>query len=188
VGVTDSSGAGAGGYTYDPFGNPLGTAPNIPWGYAGGYAGPWGGIYHFGYRFYDPTIGRFTQQDPIMTPGDLQQASRYAYVGNSPLDHIDPAGLFGISVNLSALGVRASVSIDDEGPSVAVSGGNPGNFSASITGKKGTYSSGKFVQFGGCIAVCYSKSVSGDESSDSFGVGFGTSANISAGKRWKWNL
>ena len=38
VGVTDPSGAGSGGHTYDPFGNPLGTAPNIPWGYAGGYA------------------------------------------------------------------------------------------------------------------------------------------------------
>ena len=93
VGVTDASGAGAGGYTYDPFGNPLGTAPNIPWGYAGGYAGPWGGIYHFGYRFYDPTVGRWTQQDPIMGPGDLQEANGYTYVGNSPIDSTDPTGL-----------------------------------------------------------------------------------------------
>jgi hypothetical protein len=33
------------------------------------------------------------QQDPIMSPGDLQDANRYVYAGDSPIDFTDPSGL-----------------------------------------------------------------------------------------------
>lgn len=42
---------------------------------------------------YDPTIGRWTQEDPIeFTGGD---PNLYRYVGNEPTDWIDPSGLQG---------------------------------------------------------------------------------------------
>lgn len=35
------------------------------WQYAGGYRDVNTGLYKFGERYYDPTLGRWTQQDPI---------------------------------------------------------------------------------------------------------------------------
>lgn len=41
-------------------------------------------------RYYDPGTGRFLSRDPLMI------GNRYSYVGNNPLNYIDPYGLFGI--------------------------------------------------------------------------------------------
>jgi len=45
-------------------------------------------MYYFRARWYDPEIARFTQEDPIYS------SNLYAYVGNSPVKHIDPLGLW----------------------------------------------------------------------------------------------
>jgi RHS repeat-associated protein len=41
-------------------------------------------------RYYDAAIGRFISEDPIGFAGD--DANLYRYVGNSPVDSIDPSG------------------------------------------------------------------------------------------------
>ena len=48
------------------------------------------GLYHAGARLYDPTIGRFMQQDPltVMYPG----WSPYNYTLGNPVNYIDPDG------------------------------------------------------------------------------------------------
>ncbi|CCF85988.1 hypothetical protein NITHO_6480003 [Nitrolancea hollandica Lb] len=45
-----------------------------------------------GQRYYDPSLGRWTQQD---LPGSLTSPmtlNRYVYVGNNPCNAIDPSG------------------------------------------------------------------------------------------------
>jgi uncharacterized protein RhaS with RHS repeats len=49
-------------------------------------------VLHFGERWYDPAVGRWTQQDPIDQTGDLKQGDRYTYVGGDPVNLVDPAG------------------------------------------------------------------------------------------------
>ena len=49
-----------------------------------------GGLYYYRARHYSPAWGRFLQADPIRYRGGIHL---YAYVGNDPLNSIDPFGL-----------------------------------------------------------------------------------------------
>ena len=44
-------------------------------------------LYHYRARVYDPELGIFLQQDPIFS------ANPYSYVGNDPINAIDPLGM-----------------------------------------------------------------------------------------------
>ena len=49
------------------------------------------GFYYMRARYYDPKVGRFISEDPIgFAGGDVNQ---YGYVGNQPVNGIDPMGL-----------------------------------------------------------------------------------------------
>ncbi len=54
-------------YQYDPYGNLTSSTGSVanPWRFAGGYFDSGTGLYKFGARYYDPTLGRWSQQDPL---------------------------------------------------------------------------------------------------------------------------
>jgi RHS repeat-associated protein len=94
IALTDSAGNVAASYSYDPYGRTASSSGSVtnPWRYAGQYLDTSTGMYHMGERYYDPRLGRWTQQDRISHPADLQQANRYVYAGDDPVNAIDPMG------------------------------------------------------------------------------------------------
>lgn len=89
ISATDSSGTVLGLNKYDEFGNPQSGNLGI-FGYTGQAWQPTMGIWYYKARDYDPELGRFLQTDPIGYQGGL---NLYAYVGNDPVNWIDPLGL-----------------------------------------------------------------------------------------------
>jgi RHS repeat-associated protein len=49
------------------------------------------GLQFYNARWYDSSLGRFAQADPIV-PGGVQGYDRYAYANNNPLTYTDPTG------------------------------------------------------------------------------------------------
>jgi RHS repeat-associated protein len=100
VGLSNSSGnlVGSERYQYDPFGNlltnPVSTTlqSNI-WRYAGGQFDSGTKLTKFGVRYYDPSAGRWTQQDPIGgSLFDPQSSNRYVYAKCDPVNVVDLSG------------------------------------------------------------------------------------------------
>jgi RHS repeat-associated protein len=90
TGLTDASGSVAASYSYDAFGVPTSTTPAVtnPFTYTGREFDAKSGLYYNRARYYDPSTGSFTTQDP------LASGQRYAYAGGDPVDFTDPSGAF----------------------------------------------------------------------------------------------
>lgn len=96
LGLVDADADLAALYRYGPFGETTveqGVELFNPWRYTGAFLDPTG-LYHIGERYYDPDLGRWTQQDPYLDVLDPKQWNRYVYVGNDPINHTDPTGMF----------------------------------------------------------------------------------------------
>jgi RHS repeat-associated protein len=89
VGVSDQSGATTATAHYDSYGLPTAKTGNIfQYGYTGREPDETGLVYYRS-RYYDPTLGRFAQRDPIEFQGGL---NLYAYAGGNPVNFTDPMG------------------------------------------------------------------------------------------------
>ncbi|MCP4349178.1 MAG: RHS repeat-associated core domain-containing protein, partial [Desulfobacterales bacterium] len=93
--VTDMSGTVVKKVDYDTFGNiiPPDTNPafEVPFGFAGGLHDRDTGLVRFGYRDYDPDVGRWTAKDPIGFAGG--NSDLFGYCMNNPVNLTDPKGL-----------------------------------------------------------------------------------------------
>ncbi len=104
IGLLNSSGELKQAIHYGPYGentSTTGTLPysptNDPFLFQSGYHAPGGNagagnvpnnLYHYGERYYDPTTGKWTQQDPA---GGL---GTYMFAGDDPVNNADPTGEF----------------------------------------------------------------------------------------------
>jgi RHS repeat-associated protein len=90
--VVDGTGAIRAQYEYDPYGhqNKLQGNMDSDFGFAGYYRHATSGLYLTMFRAYDADSGRWLNRDPIQEAGGL---NLYGYVGNNPINRIDPLGL-----------------------------------------------------------------------------------------------
>ncbi|MCQ4087552.1 RHS repeat-associated core domain-containing protein [Saccharibacillus sp. JS10] len=95
TGLVKADGTVLNRYTYDIWGNPLTSDVQVEnvFGYSGEYWDEDTGLQYLRSRWYDPSIGRFIQEDTfegrINRPSSL---NLYTYVENNPLKYTDPTG------------------------------------------------------------------------------------------------
>jgi RHS repeat-associated protein len=70
-----------------------------PFRYTGSYLDAGTPFYQMGARYYHPSAGRFTQQDPLGS--SVLKPNRYAYAGCNPANRVDPTGLWYCDLGIS---------------------------------------------------------------------------------------
>ena len=93
--LVNTNGTTVADYVFDAYGNQSedNTIYN-PFGYRGEYQDEESGLVYLRARMYDPTTGRFINEDPIK-----DGLNWYEYCGNNPLMYIDPWGTYYIKKN-----------------------------------------------------------------------------------------
>jgi RHS repeat-associated protein len=105
IALVNTSGKVERSFRYGPYGENIKsegtqTIP-YPFGYKAGYRTPAGNtghgnvpnnIIHYGQRYYDPTTGRWTQQDPLDRYANPVGGNRFLFAGSDPINLSDPMG------------------------------------------------------------------------------------------------
>ena len=97
--ITDTDGEEVGSIKYYPYGETRNTSGTLETDkkFTGQRLDDTG-LYYYGARFYDPTIGRFISADTLVpSPMNPQAFNRYSYCLNNPLKYIDPSGLLTVT-------------------------------------------------------------------------------------------
>lgn len=98
--LVDATGALVERRAYHPFGGERATSGTdaTDYSFTGKEFDAEVGLYYFGARYYDPTIGHFISPDPLYFENaekdllDPQALNLYSYVRNNPLRNVDPDG------------------------------------------------------------------------------------------------
>jgi RHS repeat-associated protein len=92
--VDRSSGATTARYEYGPFGEPLRATGTQAAGnsirFSSKYTDSQTGFLYYGYRYYNPTTGRWLSRDPIAEEGGVNLCG---FVANTPVNAVDVLGL-----------------------------------------------------------------------------------------------
>lgn len=94
--LIDSTQAVVAAYSYDGYGNLLSKKGSVeqPFMFSTKTYNEKTGLSYYGYRFYAPSLGRWTTRDPLLEAGSLQL---YEFAFNDPIRFNDPLGLFCLS-------------------------------------------------------------------------------------------
>jgi RHS repeat-associated protein len=81
-------------FRYDSFGRVVAQtgAPQSPFAFQGRELDVESQLYYYRARYYEPVMGRFLTEDPIM---ELSELNQYVFPRNNPITFIDPSGLAG---------------------------------------------------------------------------------------------
>ncbi len=92
--VSSASGAISARYEYGPFGESLRVTGPMgkvnPFRYSTKYTDDETDLVYYGYRYYQPSTGRWLSRDPLGEEGGI---NLYAFCGNDPMNKCDPLGL-----------------------------------------------------------------------------------------------
>jgi RHS repeat-associated protein len=114
-------------YLYDAFGNTLSAAGTLAqqnlYRFSSKELHPNSGLVYYLYRYYDPNLQRWPNQDPIGENGGI---NLYEFVDNNPTSEIDPGGL---DVWIGNRGPHQNINIGDPN-------GNYYSFSFGINGSR----------------------------------------------------
>jgi len=94
--LTTATGTVASDYSYDSFGNlltPQASGDTNRYLFSTKEFESRSGLEYFGARYYDPEVGRWLTSDPL---GFVDGFNTYAYLGNNPVNEVDPFGLYGL--------------------------------------------------------------------------------------------
>lgn len=121
--VKASGGTVAAIYDYDPFGQVLRAtgeyANRNPFRFSTKYTELETGLVYYGFRYYNPSTGRWLSKDPMGEDGGV---NLYAFVGNNPVSNVDALGLYEIDVHYYLtywLAMRSGCFTDEEAQHVA---------------------------------------------------------------------
>jgi len=93
--VSAASGAITARFEYGSFAEPIrvsgAIAKAVPLRFSTKYLDEETGLLHYGYRYYDPSAGRWVSRDPMEEEGGL---NLNGFVFNDPVNLLDPLGLF----------------------------------------------------------------------------------------------
>ncbi len=95
--VNGSTGALSARYAYDGFGKTIATSgpssASFTHRFSSKYQDSEIGWYYYGYRYYDPEIGRWPSRDPM---GERGGTNLHGFVANAPTLRVDPLGLVSV--------------------------------------------------------------------------------------------
>jgi RHS repeat-associated protein len=89
--LTDAQGVAVAGYSYEPFGTTSITGASSNLLQYTGRENDGTGLYYYRFRYYSSKLQRFVSEDPLRAGADR---NFYNYVSNTPLNMIDPFGLY----------------------------------------------------------------------------------------------
>ena len=94
--ITGNAGKVENAYTYDAFGNIIGSTEPVKnrYTYNGEQYDNTTGQYYLRARYYNPLVGRFTQEDEYRGDG----LNLYAYCGANPVMYVDPSGYANVPI------------------------------------------------------------------------------------------
>ncbi len=109
--LTDSSGVKKELMEYEPYGQfsrheKYGSSEEVAWFYfTGKKLDEESGLFFYGARYYDPSLGRFLTPDTIVQrPSNPQTFNRYTYCNNNPINFVDSDGYSWFSKLFKAVG------------------------------------------------------------------------------------